>query len=111
MPRPRSTRGVIAQIPDGRYKVRIELSDGSFTWHTLKEKMSESKARDLALNLSAEAKEAGTSGGRSREFDFMLFDESEQSADYDESGWQGVAEQWERRALAAEKKLKDHGIE
>ncbi|HVW25069.1 MAG TPA: hypothetical protein VHC69_06835 [Polyangiaceae bacterium] len=46
MPRPKS-EGVVAQLPDGRYKVRVTLADGSYSWHTLKKKCSEARARSL----------------------------------------------------------------
>ncbi len=47
----------------GHFKVCIELADGTFTWHPLKAKTSEAKARDLSVSWSEEATRKGLRGG------------------------------------------------
>ena len=56
MARPKSTVGVVTKLADGRYKVRVDLPDGSYTWRTLRERCSEAMARERALAWTAEAK-------------------------------------------------------
>lgn len=62
MARPRKA-GVVARLPDGRFKVRVELADGSHTWRTLKEPTTEARAREIAVAWSERAKREGLAAG------------------------------------------------
>lgn len=53
MARPRRTDGIAVPLPNGRYKIRIDLPGGGCRWKTLSRTMPEAEARALSVELTA----------------------------------------------------------